>query len=413
MQPAHQKYLPRRFLPESLRLLALLVLMLPALIQAQQYKYLDENGRWQFTDNPPAGARNVQELSVAGAVDSEPAETDLNKALLEKYEPAQPIEAATLAVVKIETPAGVGSGFFVSHNGFLVTNKHVVRPGKQAMSQIRAEIERGEQNLQRLRRSLKYQRQRVDYYQETARDLKAELKYYAGTELEEREREYQRARRDYLKEKKQYDTMSRKVDAAARKFNDDKNSVNRRLANASVATRFKIYFKDDRELQARLVKVSSKRDLALLKLDNYLTPSVNVGDSLPKLAQGQNVFAVGNPHGLQDYVTRGVITSLGKNDIVFDAQIHPGNSGGPLVGDDGQLLGVNTAKRYMGGSVSSEGFGIAIPVSIVKKEFPDAFEQPAYASLLEQLAPAGEPGDTAANDEDLMRQIMEQYRNPE
>ena len=413
MQPAPYSlsYPPQRLIFQHVLVALLLLFQLPA--HSQQYKYLDENGRWQFTDSPPAGARNVQQVG-----DEEPAanvrvDTDLNKTLLAKYEPSQPVEAATLAVVKIDTPAGTGSGFFVSHNGYLVTNKHVVRPGKQALAQLREEIARGEKNLQRLRRNLNYQRQRVEYYQETARDLKAELKFYAGAELEQREREYRSARSDYLKEKKQYDSMSRKVDAVSRKFNDDKNSVNRRMANASVARHFKIHLKNGTELQARLLKLSSKRDLALLKIDDHLTPSISIAQSLPELAQGQDVFAVGNPHGLQDYVTRGVVTRLDKDSIVFDAQIHPGNSGGPLLASDGQLLGVNTAKRYMGRSVSSEGFGIAIPVGIVKKEFPDAFSQPDYASLAAETAAADGGSDAVENDEDLMRQIMEQYRNKE
>ena len=205
MQLAYPRHSPRPVQLVLACLLPLCLLVAPALIHAQQYKYLDENGRWQFTDNPPANARNLEQLSAAESEARSAAETDLHKALYDKYEPSRPIEAATLAVVKIDTPAGSGSGFFVSHNGYLVTNKHVVRPGKQAVAQLRAEIERGEKNLQRLRRSLKHQRQRVDYYQENAQDLKAELKYFAGAQLEEREREYQRARRDYLKEKKQYE----------------------------------------------------------------------------------------------------------------------------------------------------------------------------------------------------------------
>ena len=225
MQPAQLPHAPASLRLVLCWLFAFLLTSVPIALSAQQYKYLDENGRWQFTDNPPANARNVQQLEAENPSQAGERDTDLHKTLSEKYQPAQPIEAATLAVVKIETPAGTGSGFFVSHNGYLVTNKHVVRPGKQAVSQLRADIERSEKSLQSMRRNLKYQRQRVDYYQENASELKRELKYYAGAELEEREREYQRARRDYLKEKKQHDVMSRKLDAATRRFNDDSNSI--------------------------------------------------------------------------------------------------------------------------------------------------------------------------------------------
>ena len=84
------------------------------------------------------------------------------------------------------------------------------------------------------------------------------------------------------------------------------------------------------------------------------------------------VFAIGSPLGLRDAVTSGVITRVEDDYIVTDATILPGSSGGPLLTESGELIGINTLK--VAETISAEGFGAAIPMSTIKKEFGNAME---------------------------------------
>jgi serine protease Do len=123
-------------------------------------------------------------------------------------------------------------------------------------------------------------------------------------------------------------------------------------------------------LEARLVGAHKETDLALLKIDEKNLPT------LPLLSQqrarvGQLVFAIGSPEGLQNSVTMGVVSAVGRQPdpekglayIQTDAPINPGNSGGPLVDMNGSVVGINTFILSTGGG--SEGLGFAIPARIV------------------------------------------------
>ena len=100
---------------------------------------------------------------------------------------------------------------------------------------------------------------------------------------------------------------------------------------------------------AKLIGVHQESDLALLKIDRTNLPTLALGSARP-IHQGQLVFAVGSPEGLENSVTLGVISSVGRQPdpekamiyIQTDAPINPGNSGGPLVDMDGYVLGMNT-----------------------------------------------------------------------
>jgi len=123
-------------------------------------------------------------------------------------------------------------------------------------------------------------------------------------------------------------------------------------------------------LDARLIGVHKESDLALLKIDQIGLPTLSLGSRRP-VHQGQLVFAMGSPEGLQNSVTMGVVSSVGRQAdpsrplvyIQTDAPINPGNSGGPLVDSDGYVIGINTFILSQGGG--SEGLGFAIPAEIV------------------------------------------------
>jgi serine protease Do len=123
-------------------------------------------------------------------------------------------------------------------------------------------------------------------------------------------------------------------------------------------------------LDAKLIGVHKDSDLALLKIEQKNLPTLELG-SARRIHQGQLVLAIGSPEGLQNSVTMGVISSVGRQPdpdrpmvyIQTDAPINPGNSGGPLVDMDGYVLGINTLILSQGGG--SEGLGFAIPARIV------------------------------------------------
>jgi 2-alkenal reductase len=133
-------------------------------------------------------------------------------------------------------------------------------------------------------------------------------------------------------------------------------------------------------VQAQPVGVAESYDLAVLRLGGVrqLPPAVNVGTSTD-LKVGQWAFAIGNPFGLDQSLTTGVISALKRrlpttagreigNVIQTDAAINPGNSGGPLLDSAGRLIGVNTA--IFSPSGANAGVGFAIPVDVVNRVVP-------------------------------------------
>jgi len=128
---------------------------------------------------------------------------------------------------------------------------------------------------------------------------------------------------------------------------------------------------DQSEHRAKLVGSDARTDLALLKIEGRGLPALPFGDS-DRLQVGEPVMAIGNPFGLEQTVTTGIVSAKerfigsGPYDdfIQTDASVNPGNSGGPLVDSRGALVGINTAIfSQTGGSV---GIGFAIPVNVAK-----------------------------------------------
>lgn len=139
------------------------------------------------------------------------------------------------------------------------------------------------------------------------------------------------------------------------------------------ATKVVVTLEDGRELEARVVGRDPRTDVAVLKVDaGKPLPFLALGDS-DKARPGDWVVAVGNPFGLGGTVTAGILSARGRDIgagpyddfLQVDAPINRGNSGGPLFGLDGTVLGVNTAIfSPSGGSV---GIGFAIPANVVKQ----------------------------------------------
>jgi serine protease Do len=126
-----------------------------------------------------------------------------------------------------------------------------------------------------------------------------------------------------------------------------------------------------RLLDAKVIGVDREADLAVIKIEMNALPHLSLGDS-ELLKQGQVVLAVGNPLGLENSVSMGIVSSTGRqikiddpmSYIQTDASINPGNSGGPLLDTEGRVIGINTFIYTQSGG--SEGIGFAIPSNLVK-----------------------------------------------
>lgn len=132
------------------------------------------------------------------------------------------------------------------------------------------------------------------------------------------------------------------------------------------ADEIRVTLSDKREFKAKLIGTDPKTDVAVVKIDASGLPTVNWADS-DKLEVGEFVLAVGNPFGLTQTVTLGIVSALGRaagiaeyeDFIQTDAAINPGNSGGPLVNVRGELVGINTAIFSQSGG--NMGIGFAVP----------------------------------------------------
>jgi S1-C subfamily serine protease len=157
------------------------------------------------------------------------------------------------------------------------------------------------------------------------------------------------------------------------------------IQNASAAD---VMLHDRKMYSASLVGASPDHDLAVLRIrasESALRP-VPVGSS-HDLQVGQKVFAIGNPFGLDQTLTTGIISALNRTMegpaarpiegvIQTDASINPGNSGGPLLDSAGRLIGVNTAIYSPTGA--SAGIGFAVPVDTVNRVVPRIISQGGY-----------------------------------
>ena len=138
------------------------------------------------------------------------------------------------------------------------------------------------------------------------------------------------------------------------------------------ADAIQVSLRDGRKAKAEVVGTDPESDLAVLKIELDQLPAITIGKS-DHLRIGDVVLAIGNPFGVGQTVTQGIVSATGRtelgistfeNFIQTDAAINPGNSGGALVTARGELIGINTAIFSRSGG--SQGIGFAIPVSLAK-----------------------------------------------
>ena len=143
------------------------------------------------------------------------------------------------------------------------------------------------------------------------------------------------------------------------------------------ANKIKVTLSDGREFDGKVIGSDTTSDMAIVKIKADHLPMVALGDS-DKLRVGEIVVAIGNPYGLQQTVTMGVVSAkdrsiptgieghIYKDFIQTDTAINPGNSGGPLLNTEGEVVGINTAIIPY-----AQGIGFAIPINIAKRNIDD------------------------------------------
>ena len=335
--------------------------------EADIYQYKDKNGNWVLTDSPPGNVENMEIIKNKDRRSSRSSGfRDIEKELTEKYRPKTDIEKASLSTVTIKTSIGQGSGFFINENGYILTNKHVLRVDETEMKKAEefiarvdnrieddeATIAEAENRLRRMRSDLDDYKASIDRMTDPNAQIIAMQKYRS-----------QSAQYDFdeAQLRKQKNEFEEKIS----KYRQEKGEFTKKARMAKHDHQFIVILKDKTELEANLVSVSNDYDLALLKIDGCKSPYIQSG-AQKEITQGMGVFAIGSPLGVVDSVSSGVLSGYDNDYIRTDAKIYPGNSGGPLITADGKVIGINTLKLI---TQKFEGIGFAIPVRSAFQEF--------------------------------------------
>jgi S1-C subfamily serine protease len=245
------------------------------------------------------------------------------------------------ATVYVKTPWGSGSGFLVDELGHIVTNRHVVEFDREQLNNLRAQIS----NLENA--------------------LKVEKKTLSRLESERKDATNPGVRQQYTQVIKNRKTEYEKYQVLYEKMEEQR----RNIAYYTPISDIRIVLANGTEYGITDIEMSDNFDLALLTLQGKAAASTRpIQPNFSHLNQGETVYTVGSPFGLQQTVTSGIISSYRnyRNGVVIqtDAPINPGNSGGPLIDKKGQVLGVNTMIIQ-----DTEGIGFAIAIQHVWDEF--------------------------------------------
>lgn len=235
------------------------------------------------------------------------------------------IQRACSATAMIKSPFCSGSGFIVTSDGFLITNRHVIEcayAGREKIGthydSMRKRIESIEQNVHSLGR-------------------KREWNNYKA-----RESDLSRFRSEFEKfVTDNYEKLFGPLFAA-------------QFSNGTVK-------------YPKVVQISHIYDLALLKIDGSDDFAFVAIGNPQELKPTEPLYAIGNPFGIQEIVTSGIFSSIKNNWIQSNVMTNPGNSGGPLITRDGKVVGVNT----MGAKGLIGGYAMSIPIDIAVGQFPN------------------------------------------
>ena len=320
---------------------------------AKTYKYKNKDGTWSFTDDSSL-VPDLKKAEERNSLRTELAE-DLQKKLAETAPPKNKVEEARNATVTIKNSLGIGSGFFITQDGYILTNKHVIQGDEAKLNGL-------ERRLEQEKAQLLQESELISKEQERLEGVKAFLDSQGRRAPVDLLSVYLMDERNLNAYIARHEQRKGAFEKTLRAFDDLKAKMRGSYVN-------QIVLADNTELSVSLVLVSYRHDLALLKLYGYKCPFIE--PVVPgQLEQGTLLYAIGSPLKLMHSVTSGIYSGIrefsGQHYIQTNAQINPGNSGGPLVTKDGKAIGINTWK-VVGPHV--EGIGFAIPISAALKEF--------------------------------------------
>ncbi len=334
---------------------------------AKIYKYQDENGNWHFTDAPVDEQEAGESMEEAGAGNR--GYRDLEVQLRQTVSPKSKIEEASVATIGIKTPAGFGSGFFVSNDGYIITNKHVLKGSQDQIKTKQENFRALEKKIASLKQKQETEEYRIKVAEHKLERFKASINEQRNSDIRRADEAIYNAHLDALNGwKKDFDDRQARLLSLENELETAKENEKANAEIIDIARHFTVFLADNTELYVYLVTTSEQHDLALLKLDGYKTPYIEPMNS-NLLSQGESVYAVGNPMELRNSVAAGVLSGHEYGFVKTDARIYPGNSGGPLITGDGKVIGVNTFKIL---TKNFEGLGFAIPIYTALQEF-DAY----------------------------------------
>ena len=275
--------------------------------------------------------------------------TGIAAQLYKTHYPRNKIESSRNATVFIKTGWGsLGSGFIISEDCLVITNRHVM-----------------EMNVNRAVQRKKldpyfHQKMMHEIYQQRAEIQRLIYEYKAMIQMEGQTETSKRL-------KEIIDQKSQKIEnmpaAIEENFLDEMEDIQRDQS----AQGFDVSLIDGTKFKVYQVDFSDNYDLALFKLGDNNCPYLKINTD-NNLQQGTQLFTIGNPSGLTYSVTSGIFSGYrhkdGKRFIQTDASINPGNSGGPLITKDGSVVGINTSIL-----LNTQGIGFAIPANIIEQEF--------------------------------------------
>jgi S1-C subfamily serine protease len=252
-----------------------------------------------------------------------------------------PLEHARNATVSIETPWGVGSGFFVKEN-YVVTNKHVVEIDKKELAEFSNKVKTGRELIRLEQEKIKDMSQQKDRLPDGP--SKRQLDILINNSEEQ-----------LAKNLPQFEQAEDRLKKMARELQPGD---------------IKIIMADGSETTANSLNISQDQDLALISLYSSVKSFIASPAQNMAMQQGDKVYTIGSPVGLRHTITSGIFSGYRKREpdgaifLQTDAAINPGNSGGPLIDEKGIVHGVNTMIIK-----DTEGIGFAIPIETVYAEF--------------------------------------------
>ncbi len=246
------------------------------------------------------------------------------------------IVAARDATVSIKSDLGKGAGFFITSNCYILTNKHVVQFNEKTLGYVNEELDSATESLRELGDIIADKQQA---FMEQCSDCS------------------EQAREEFVsKETQAYEELAEVLSETEDKIYELNNNLE-----------FEVSLSNDKKYTAELIRLSEDYDLALMKIDHDNCNYLQAGDE-NSLDYGDKIYAIGNPSGFGHTISSGVFSRIEGSDskrmIQTDASVNPGNSGGPLVNEEGRVFGVVSLKR-----MDLEGIAFAIPISIALEEF--------------------------------------------